>query len=46
MTTLDPDNQQVLDLIKAAGRPPVASLEPPAAREMYRAGRRFFQETN
>jgi acetyl esterase len=43
MTTLDPDNQRVLDLIKAAGRPPVASLEPPAAREMYRAGRRFFQ---
>jgi len=43
MTTLDPDNQRVLDLIKAAGRPPVASLEPPAAREMYRAGRRFFE---
>src|SRR5438445_3453849 len=43
MTTLDPDNQQVLDWIKAAGRPPVASLDPPAAREMYRAGRRFFQ---
>jgi acetyl esterase len=43
MTTLDPDNQRVLDLIKAAGRPSVASLEPPAAREMYRAGRRFFQ---
>jgi acetyl esterase len=43
MTTLDPDNQQVLDLIKASGRPPVASLEPSAAREVYRAGRRFFQ---
>jgi acetyl esterase len=43
MTTLDPDNQQVLDLIKASGRPPVARLEPPAAREVYRAGRRFFQ---
>ena len=43
MTTLDPDNQQVLDLIKASGRPPVASLEPSAAREVYRACRRFFQ---
>jgi acetyl esterase/lipase len=43
MTTLDPDNQGVLDLIKAAGRPSVASLEPAEAREMYRAGRRFFQ---
>ncbi|MBV9396179.1 MAG: alpha/beta hydrolase [Methylobacteriaceae bacterium] len=43
MTTLDPDNQRVLDLIKASGRPPVASLAPPEAREVYRAGRRFFQ---
>src|SRR6478735_1609704 len=36
MTTLDPDNQRVLDLIKQVGRPPVAS-------EMYRTGRRVFQ---
>lgn len=36
MTTLHPDNQRVLDLIKAAGRPPVANLEPPEAREVYR----------
>ena len=43
MTTLDPDNQRVLDLIKAAGRPPIATLDPPAAREVYRAGRRFFE---
>jgi len=43
MTTLDPDNQRVLDLIKQVGRPPVATLEPPAAREMYRTGRRVFQ---
>ncbi len=43
MTALDADNRRVLDLIKAAGRPPVATLEPPAAREMYRAGRKFFQ---
>jgi acetyl esterase len=43
MRTLDPDNQRVLDLMKAAGRPPVASLEPPQAREMYRAGRGVLQ---
>jgi acetyl esterase len=43
MTTLDPDNQRVLDMMKAAGRPPVASLEPPQAREMYRAGRGVLQ---
>jgi acetyl esterase len=43
MTTLDPDNQRVLDMMKAAGRPPVASLEPLAAREMYRAGRGVLQ---
>ncbi|BAT61382.1 carboxylesterase NlhH [Variibacter gotjawalensis] len=39
---LDPDNQKVLDLIIAAGRPPIASLEPPAAREVYRGGRKFL----
>jgi acetyl esterase len=43
MTTLDPDNQRVLDMMKAAGRPPVASLEPPQAREMYRAARGALQ---
>jgi acetyl esterase len=43
MTALDPDNQRVLDMMKAAGRPPVASLEPPAAREMYRAARGALQ---
>jgi acetyl esterase len=43
MTTLDPDNQRVLDMMKAAGRPPVASLEPPQARELYRAGRGALQ---
>jgi acetyl esterase len=43
MNTLDPDNQRVLDMMKAAGRPPVASLEPPQAREMYRAARGALQ---
>jgi acetyl esterase len=43
MTTLDPDNQRVLDLMKAANRPAIATLEPPAAREMYRAGRGVLQ---
>jgi acetyl esterase len=40
---LDPDNQQVLDMIKAAGRPPVAALQPEEARKMYRASRGALQ---
>lgn len=41
--SLDPDNQQVLDMIKAAGRPPVAALPPDEARKMYRASRGALQ---
>ena len=37
--SLDPDDQQVLDMMKAAGRPPVAELSPEEARKMYRASR-------
>jgi acetyl esterase len=37
--SLDPDDQQVLDMMKAAGRPPVAELPPEEARKMYRASR-------
>ncbi len=40
---LDPDNQRVLDFIKAAGRPPITQLDPVQAREVYRAGRAYFQ---
>lgn len=40
---LDPDNQRVLDLIKAAGRPPITQLDAVQAREVYRAGRAYFQ---
>src|SRR5688572_29421492 len=39
---LDPDNQKVLDLIVASGRPPISSLAPPAAREAYLGGRKFL----
>jgi acetyl esterase len=41
--SLDPDNQQVLDMMKAAGRPPVTALQPEEARSMYRASRRALQ---
>jgi acetyl esterase len=41
--SLDPDNQQVLDMMKAAGRPPVAALQPDEARTMYRASRGALQ---
>jgi acetyl esterase len=43
MTTLDPDAQRVLDLIREAGRPPYETLTPEEAREFYRAGRRILQ---
>ena len=32
--SLDPDNQQILDMMKAAGRPPVSALQPDEARKM------------
>jgi acetyl esterase len=41
--SLDPDNQQVLDMIKEAGRPPVNELQPEEARRMYRASRGALQ---
>ena len=40
---LDPFAQQVLDLIKAAGRPPFETLDPPTARGVYSASRRVLQ---
>ena len=41
--SLDPDNQEVLDMMKAAGRPPVHELQPEEARKMYRASRGALQ---
>ena len=41
--SLDPDNQQVLEMMKAAGHPPVAALQPDEARKMYRASRGALQ---
>ena len=41
--SLDPDNQRVLDLIKAGGRPPIYTLSPPLAREAYRLSRAPLQ---
>jgi acetyl esterase len=40
---LDPDNQRVLDLIKAAGRPPFNTLSPDEARGFFAAGRTVMQ---
>ena len=40
---LDPDAQRVLDLIRESGRPPYETLEPTAARELYRKGRAVLQ---
>jgi acetyl esterase len=40
---LDPDAQAMLDLIKAAGRPPFESLTPDEARTAYMNGRRLLQ---
>jgi acetyl esterase len=41
--SLDPDDQKVLDMMKAAGRPPVHELQPQEARTMYRASRGALQ---
>src|SRR6478609_1184075 len=41
--SLDPDNQKILDMMKAAGRPPVNELQPDEARKMYRASRGALQ---
>ena len=40
---LDPDAQRVLDMIKAAGRPPFNSLTPDEARGFFAAGRTVLQ---
>lgn len=40
---LDPDAQQVLDMIKAAGRPPFNTLTPDEARGFFNAGRTIMQ---
>lgn len=37
--SLDPDAQLVLDMIKAAGRPPIETMTAPEAREFYRKSR-------
>jgi acetyl esterase len=41
--TLDPGAKAVLDLVTAANRPPYETLDAPAARELYRAGRAVLQ---
>lgn len=40
---LDPDNQRVIDMIKAAGRPPLYTLSPEEARGFFSAGRTIMQ---
>ena len=40
---VDPDAQNLLAIIKAAGRPPLTSLSPPDARVVYLAGRALLQ---
>ncbi len=40
---LDPDAQRVLDMIKAAGRPPFNTLTPDEARGFFAAGRTILQ---
>ena len=40
---LDPDAQRVLEMIKAAGRPPFNTLTPDEARAFFAAGRTVLQ---
>jgi acetyl esterase len=40
---LNPQAQQVCDLIVASGRPPIETLSPPEARAVYLASRRILQ---
>src|SRR6185312_9581133 len=40
---LDPDAQLVIDMIRAAGRPPFEELTPAEAREAYANSRRILQ---
>jgi len=44
--SLDPDNQQILNMMKAAARPPVHEPQPQEARSMYRASRGALQQSN
>lgn len=39
---LDPEAERVLDIIKLSGRPPMHTLPPREAREIYRASRRVL----
>jgi acetyl esterase len=40
---IDPDTQNVLDMIRLAGRPPFETLTPDEARQAYAASRRILQ---
>ncbi len=40
---IDPDAQRLLDMVALAGRPPLQTLEPEAARALYRETRRAVQ---
>src|SRR5262245_32819719 len=40
--SLDPDTKRVLEIIRASGRPPIQSLSPQEARELYRASRKVL----
>jgi acetyl esterase len=40
---LDPDAQAILDMVKAAGRPPFHTISPAEARVLYAAGRTVLQ---
>ena len=40
---IDPDAQNLLAMLKAAGRPPLHTLSPPEARTAYLAGRALLQ---
>ncbi len=40
---LDPDAQLVIDMIRAAGRPPFETLTPPEARQAYSNSRKVLQ---
>jgi len=40
---LDPDAEQVLELVRQSGRPPYETLAPTEARELYRKGRAVLQ---
>ena len=41
--SLDPDAETLLAMMRAAGRPPMETLSPDAAREQFKAGRAVTQ---